>query len=249
MTHNRYRLFQIILLFGLGFFFFMLITSGKLLYYINYRFALLSFLGMIGFFMLAANALEILRRKRHSLEHDHDRHDDHDHEHHHSAATIFWLALPLALGFLIPARSLGAEAAANKGITLAAPLVTGGGQPAQLAEAPDQRNVLDWIRLFNTQVDLTPHLGETANVIGFVYEDSRLPAGHFLVARFTVSCCVADAFAIGMAVEWPEEMVVNSWVNVRGPVDVLTIDGQRVPLIRADQVTPVNPPDQPYLFP
>ena len=250
MTHTRYRLFQIIVLFGLGFFFFMLITSGKLLYYINNRFALLSFLGMIGFFMLAANALEILRRKRHSLEHDHDDHDhDHDHEHHHSAATIFWLALPLALGFLIPARSLGAEAAANRGITLAAPLVTGGGQPAQLAEAPDQRNVLDWIRLFNNQVDLTPHLGETANVIGFVYADSRLPAGHFLVARFTVSCCVADAFAIGMAVEWPEELVVNSWVNVRGPVDVLTIDGQRVPLIRAEQVNPVSPPDQPYLFP
>jgi uncharacterized repeat protein (TIGR03943 family) len=82
-----------------------------------------------------------------------------------------------------------------------------------------------------------------------VYEDSRLPAGHFLVARFTVSCCVADAFAIGMAVEWSEEMVVNSWVNVRGPVDVLTVDGQRVPLIRADQVVPVDPPDQPYLYP
>ena len=76
--------------------------------------------------------------------------------------------------------------------------------------------MLDWIRLFNSQVDLTPHLGEDANVIGFVYEESRLPAGHFLVARFTVSCCVADAFAIGMAVDWPDKLAVNSWVNVRG---------------------------------
>ena len=72
MTDNRYRLFQIIVLFGLGFFFFKLITSGKLLFYINIRFAILSFLGMIGFFLLAANALEILRRKRRLLEEDHD---------------------------------------------------------------------------------------------------------------------------------------------------------------------------------
>jgi uncharacterized repeat protein (TIGR03943 family) len=246
MNHSRYRLLQITVLAGLGFFFFRLINSGKLLLYINNRFAILSFLGMIVLFMLAANALEILNRQSHALE---NVHDHHDHEHHYSAANIFWLALPLALGLLIPVRPLGADAAANKGVTLSAPLVTGGGQPAQLAEAPDQRNVLDWIRLFNTQVDLSPHLGETANVVGFVYEDSRLPAGHFLVARFTVSCCVADAFAIGMAVEWSEEMVVNSWVNVRGPVDVLTVDGQRVPLIRADQVVPVDPPDQPYLYP
>jgi uncharacterized repeat protein (TIGR03943 family) len=244
MTQIRYRQLQIIVLYGLGVFYLELITGGKLLLYINNRFAILSFFGMLGFFLLAVNAY-LLRRNRNSAEDQ----DHHDHEHHRSAANIFWLALPLALGFLIPARPLGADVAANRGMSLVAPLVSGGGQPAQLAEAPDQRNVLEWIRLFNNQVDLTAHLGETANVIGFVYEDSRLPAGHFLVARFTVSCCVADAFAIGMAVQWPEKLPVNSWVNVRGPVDVLMIEGQRVPLIRAELVNPVNPPDQPYLFP
>jgi uncharacterized repeat protein (TIGR03943 family) len=244
MTHNRYRQFQIIVLYGLGVFFVELITGGKLLLYINIRFAILSVFGMIGFFFLAVNAYR-LRRNLHSAEDQ----DHHDHEHHYSAANIFWLALPLAIGFLIPARPLGADAATTRGMTLAAPLVTGGGQPAQLAQAPDQRNVLEWIRLFNNEVDLSAHLGETANVIGFVYEDPRLPDGHFVVARFTVSCCVADAFAIGMAVEWPEKLPLNTWVNVRGPVDVLTVEGQRVPLIRAELVKPVNPPDQPYLFP
>jgi uncharacterized repeat protein (TIGR03943 family) len=236
---------------GLGFFFFNLITSGRLLLYINNRFALLSFLGMIGFFMLAANALQLLRQKRQPAgeDHDHSDHEHSDHEHHYSVVNLIWLALPLAVGLLIPVRLLGADFAANKGVTLSSPLVAGRGQPAQLVEAPDQRTVLDWIRLFNNQEDLASHLGETANVIGFVYEDPRLPAGHFLVARFTVSCCVADAFAIGMAVEWPDEMVGNSWVKVRGPVDVLTVDGQQIPLIRADQVVSVSPPDQPYLFP
>jgi uncharacterized repeat protein (TIGR03943 family) len=261
MTHTRYRLLQIAVLFGLAFFFLERITSGKLLWYINIRFAGLSFLGMFVLFALAGNALDVLRvdtknrRNRHTTEdhHDHDHNhstgNHHDHNHNHSAANLVWLALPLALGLLIPARPLGADAAANKGVTLAGPLAAGDGRPAQLAAAPDQRNVLEWIRLFNYETDLTPYLGETANVIGFVYEDTRLPAGHFLVARFTVSCCVADAFAIGMAVQWPEQLPTNSWINVRGPVDMLTIDGQRVPLIRAESIDPVDPPDQPYLFP
>jgi uncharacterized membrane protein YcgQ (UPF0703/DUF1980 family) len=111
MNHSRYRLLQITVLAGLGFFFFRLINSGKLLLYINNRFAILSFLGMIVLFMLAANALEILNRQSHALE---NVHDHHDHEHHHSAANIFWLALPLALGLLIPVRPLGADAAANR---------------------------------------------------------------------------------------------------------------------------------------
>jgi uncharacterized repeat protein (TIGR03943 family) len=246
MTHNRFRLFQIAVVLGLGFLFLQLIYSGKLLFYINIRFAILSFFCMIGLFAMAANALDVQHRNRRSIE---NHSDHHDHEHNHSVANLFWLALPIFIALLIPARSLGADAAANKGVTLAGPLAVGGGQPAQLAAAPDQRNILDWIRLFNYQTDLTPYLGEAANVIGFVYKDPRLPAGHFLVARFTVSCCVADAFAIGMAVQSPNEFPVNSWVNVRGPVEVLTIEGQRIPLIRAESVTPVDPPDQPYLFP
>jgi putative membrane protein len=246
MTHTRYRWLQIAITIGLAGYFFWLITSGRLLWYINIRFVLLSFLGMILLFALAGNALDVLRKNRRSV----DRHENHlHHEHTHSAASLLWLALPLALGLFIPARQLGADAAAYKGVTLAGPLITGSSQPGQLSEAPDQFNVLDWIRLFNYETDLTPFLGKAANVTGFVYEDLRLPDGHFLVARFTVSCCVADAFAIGMAVKWHEALPVNSWVNVRGPVDVLFIDGHRVPLILAESIEPTEPPDQPYLFP
>jgi uncharacterized repeat protein (TIGR03943 family) len=84
-----------------------------------------------------------------------------------------------------------------------------------------------------------------------VYPDPRLPPGSFLLARFTLACCVADAFAIGVMVEWPqaEELEVGSWVRVRGPMAVGEIEGQTLPRLLADSLEPIQPPDQPYLFP
>jgi uncharacterized repeat protein (TIGR03943 family) len=246
MTHNRYRLLQIILLSCLAIFLAERLVTGKLLWYINARFAVLTLLGILGLSALVINTLYALRHSQHAAE-SHAEH--HDHEHSHSAANLIWLILPLALGVLIPARPLGSDAAANKGVTLAGPLAAGNNQTMQLDAAPDKRTVLDWIRIFNFEPDLNPYLGETANVIGFVYADPRLPTGHFLVARFTVSCCVADAFAIGMAVRWPEQLPTDQWVIVRGPVQVLEIDQQKIPLILAESITPIDEPAQPYLFP
>ena len=36
-------------------------------------------------------------------------------------------------------------------------------------------------------------MARTANVVGFVYQDDRFGEDEFMVSRFTVSCCVADA--------------------------------------------------------
>ena len=58
-------------------------------------------------------------------------------------------------------------------------------------------------------------------------------------------------YAIGMAVDWPEStsLTDNSWVNIQGTLDTLNLDGQRIPVIRAQTVTPVQEPEQPYLYP
>lgn len=117
--------------------------------------------------------------------------------------------------------------------------------------APEARTVLDWLRAFDVAADPTQLDGAPADVIGFVYHDPRLEAGQFLVARFTVSCCVADAFVLGVAVDWPraDELESNGWVRVRGPIYASTVDGQMLPRIAAEQVESVPMPEQPYLYP
>ncbi len=94
-------------------------------------------------------------------------------------------------------------------------------------------------------------VGDPVDVIGFFYRDPRLADGQFLVGRFTLTCCVADAFAIGMIVDSPPGSVYpeNTWVRVTGTLDLAQIDNQVAPMIRAGLVQPVGEPAQPYLFP
>jgi putative membrane protein len=94
--------------------------------------------------------------------------------------------------------------------------------------------------------------GQPADVTGFVYRDVRFDApGQFMVARFAISCCVADASAIGLIVQWPKASVLarDSWVHVQGRFSVQDINGQRTPILLADAVDLTTQPEHPYLYP
>lgn len=220
------------------------ILTGTLYFYINQRFLWLVAFGGAAFLLLAWVSL---RRRVH----DHDReHHDHVHETVGSPWALFVLSIPLLLGFLVPAKPLDSAALESRGLTTNA-LLGGGGQAASLELPSDQRTVLDWIRAFNFATDPSIYAGETADVIGFVYHDDRLPEGQMLVSRFAVSCCVADAFAIGVIVESPDSAnwASNTWVHVTGEMTVGVLDDAPYPHIVADSIKEVPVPPQPYLFP
>jgi putative membrane protein len=71
-----------------------------------------------------------------------------------------------------------------------------------------------------------------------------------LLGRFALTCCVADAMAIGLIVEVDDlgQMVDNAWYRVQGTIHLASLDGQPIPLIRAEQVEEVPMPEQPYLY-
>jgi putative membrane protein len=259
MSSRTRNIYQAFILGATGLFFLQKIWSGNLYWYINARFTILVFLAAIGFLILAQVLLTqtlpgrtVAQEEEH---HDHVGHEQHAHPQDTSRKawlTLLIVAIPLLLGILIPARPLGASAIANRGISAFAPASVSGGNLAILLDIPPaNRTILDWIQLFYSESDTTRYSGDTADVVGFVYHDPRLAPGQFMVGRFIVTCCVADAFAIGMVVVWPtaQELPENTWVRVVGPVESVEIDGQRLPLLRAEVVQPVSEPVQPYLFP
>ena len=266
MSLRTQRAFQALILAALGVFFLHKIWSGTLYWYINNRFLVLVLLAGIGFLALSQVALQNIRRKAQEIE-SHDEHHADLHPHtpasplshtpSHSHATLpAWglvvVALPVLLGVLIPARPLGSSAIANKGINTTAPLTAAeSGQTVKLDLASTDRTILDWVRAFNYEADPTVFDGQPADVVGFVYHDPRLAEGQFLVGRFAVSCCVADALALGMVVNSPQaaDLRDNSWVRVRGPVQAANLNGQPIPLITAESIEQVTEPEQPYLYP
>lgn len=244
MSERISKMLQAGILFGLGAFLFYKILSGTLYFYINARFTWLVILGGVVFLVLAV--LSWPRRGQ-----DDESEDDHGHVHSRGVWPLAVLSIPLVLGFLVPSRPLDSSALDTRGLTTNALASIGGQTAVQLDQPSDQRNVLDWVRAFNFATNPVIYEGEAADVIGFVYQDARLPEGQFLVGRFAVSCCAADAFAVGMIVQSDEahHWQANQWVHVSGIVQVSYLDGVAMPLILAESIKEVDIPPQPYLFP
>lgn len=253
MSSRTLRTLQTLLLLGLGLFFLEKVWAGTVFWYINQRFAFLVVFAGVGFLILAS--LVRPTRRPATEDHAHEGHThDHQHDHDHPTMSRWGLAIvavPLLLGVLVPARPLGSAAIANKGLNLSAPLTASEGQLLQLEMASTERNVLDWVRAFNYAADVNLYTGQAADVVGFIYHDPNQPADEFMVSRFAVTCCSADATAIGMVVQWPaaSKLTDNTWVRVRGPIDSVIFAGRPTPRILAETVEGVVAPEQPYLYP
>jgi putative membrane protein len=241
------------ILFGLAAYFIYVIVSGNLANYINARFAWLSYVAVVLFLLLGiSSAWELLRKRGHEHHHDHEHHDHEHHDHDHNHGQVTWLALgivavPLVLGTLIPSRPLG-SAAVGGSISLNA-VSAAGAQP--FTSDPLKWNVLDWLRVFNSSGDMNSFNGKQADVVGFVYREATFPDDQFMAARFTISCCVADAGAIGVPVQWDaaQDFPADTWVRVQGTWEVGEFRGDTVPILHPTIVEKIDQPEHPYLYP
>jgi len=246
------RLVKPLLLLLMGVFLFTRVTSGAIYYYINQRFIMLTVLAAAGFVLFAYSYLRQYLDDASAA----DPHHHHDH-HHHAPQTwlgLLIVTLPFLLGWLVPAQPLGAVAIANREINLGA----ASGLPSLNAPNADEMmgfftgepNILDWLNQFQRSNNPAAFDGQEARVIGFVYRDARFGDDQFLVARFTVSCCVADASPVGLLVRWPDalELPADQWVEVHGRFEAAEFNGMAVPVLVAEQVIRTEQPAQPYLY-
>ena len=248
MEIRRYRTFQALILALTGFFLLEKVWSGKILLYINQRFVLLVLVAGVILIVCA----QWIFQERKVREIDIGDEPSSPAVSPGSRINLAWMVIPLVMGVLIPARPLGTSALPNRGITINSPFTIQNATSAQALERPaDQRTVLDWIRAFHAQSNPQTLDGEPVDVIGFVYHDPRLKEDQFLVGRYAIACCIADATAIGITVDWQQSATLanNSWVRVQGSITGGELEGQAVPVITADVVIPIQEPDQPYLFP
>lgn len=92
---------------------------------------------------------------------------------------------------------------------------------------------------------LAARAGETVSFVGFVtrYEDT--PADEFLLTRYVVSCCVADAMVAQVRIvnATPGAFADGDWVVVAGTIYPL---GREV-IVDASTVSAVARPPRPYL--
>lgn len=240
-----------LLLIGLGLFFYSRLMNGTLYFYINQRFAAFTLLAVFGL-IVTGLSYRYERAQAHDA-HDHGHDHDHEHEHRLSWGAIFLILLPIGLGLLVPPQPLGAAALNNREINSGANTINTPGLARSAAEkASTEKNVLDWWNTFHQVANPNQALaGQAVNVIGFVYHDKTFGADSFMVTRFVVSCCVADASGLGLLVRWPTAAALkdDQWVQVTGAFVASQAPTWQLPVLVAQSVTPVAVPNQPYLYP
>lgn len=259
MNRNLENLLRAMVLAGGALMLYAKISDGTLAFYINQRFAWLTLVGVLLFAVLAMTmvyrAMEARRQPAMPALDEGDvlpltRKTTKAHSHRASWLTLGLLALPVLIGFFTPARPLGAGAIEARGIGLTVPDRPGGATEAQRAAA-GPKNILDWLREFSRNADPAAFAGKEADVIGFVYRDPRNGTNEFWVSRFAVSCCVADASALGLLVKSDQaaQLQTDSWVRVTGKFGVGEFAGEKLPVLVAEKIEPTEQPSQPYLYP
>lgn len=235
----------------LGIFLYSRLAGDTILFYINERFVTLTLLASAGLILVGASYF--LNSQRHS--HSHDGHE-HEHDHDHgraSALGLLILAIPLVVGFLVPPRPLGANALDNRQINIGnlSSIAPPRSMDSRMGTVGGERNIVDWLAAFQEAGDPQSFDGQEARVIGFVYRDERFSEDRFMVGRFIVSCCVADAAPVGLIVQWPDaaELPADQWIEVSGRFQPGTFDKLDLPILMAEEVKRTEPPPQPYLYP
>jgi uncharacterized repeat protein (TIGR03943 family) len=255
-----------LLLLALAGFFYTRLAGGTLFFYINERFMIYTVLAIIGLVLVAVSYRPVRsgapapggpeeQREEHREDdgHAHVGGEDAGHDHRLTWGGVALVALPILLGVLVPPQPLGAAALANREVNVT---LQGSALPAAVRAAAEKaatdKNVLDWGHTFAAAADPAQQFaGENAKVTGFVFRDERFAADQFMVTRFVVSCCVADANVAGMVVTWPQaaELSPDQWVEVAGTLAPGTLGGEALPVLQAASVTDVAVPQQPYLYP
>lgn len=231
---------KVVILLGLAGFLTVNLITGNLANYINMRYEWLQYVAIALSLALGLGTLGAILRGEGS-----NRTSDH--------SVITWpillvMALPLVIAASVPAQPLSAGAARNGGVSLTTTSLTLG---QSVTRDPMERNVLDWLRLFSQSAAPSRYDGERASFIGFIYTEPDFPDNTVMVARFAVSCCVADASALGIPVYWPEAAALsdNEWVRVEGAFEAGLFRDVKTPILQADVLTVIEQPEHPYLYP
>lgn len=222
-------------LLGMGLYLLVLILTNRLSNYINLQFGWLTLMTAVLLLALGGWSLWQMRRPAYGTAHLPIQ-----------LSSVLVLAIPLILGVAVPSQPLTASAITG-GVSLSP---VGGSTVQSYVKPPLERNILEWLREFSNTPNPAAFDSMQVDVVGFIYREPSMETNQFMVARFTMSCCVADAFAIGMPVTSEEaaKLADGTWIRVQGTLKAGTFNGESVPVIAPTSIEPIDTPDQPYLY-
>jgi len=162
---------------------------------------------------------------------------------------LFLFIIPILLAIAVRPSSLSTSAATSRGINTSL-----AGDDVNVLDALQSQiasqaafknlNLKQLLLLANREPEKID--GLQVSVEGFAYRDKTQPAGSFMLVRFLITCCAADATPLGVEVQSEENCVfpTDTWIRVQGTA--MIENGK--PVITQSHAVQVQKPSDVYLY-
>ncbi|MEA5570877.1 TIGR03943 family putative permease subunit [Calothrix sp. UHCC 0171] len=163
-----------------------------------------------------------------------------------SSSLLIFTAL---LGFLITPQVFASQSAMNLSVTELLGPTRSQPQSFRASIRPEDRTLVDWVRTINVYPEPDKHAGQKVKVQGFVLYPKEMGEKYFMLSRFVITCCAADAYPIGLPVKLNEnrdKYQPDKWFEVEGKMITDTIAGKRHLTIEATSLKEIPQPKNPY---
>lgn len=99
-------------------------------------------------------------------------------------------------------------------------------------------------------INVDDFVGQRVRLQGFALRMEGFSQDELVVSRLIMSCCVADASAVGLMIKGPEAEAFkdDDWLEATGTVDVIEYGGDRIPVLLIDSVKTIDPLENKYVY-
>lgn len=119
------------------------------------------------------------------------------------------------------------------------------------AKVPNETRKEGELTLLEILADFDKYKGKRVITKGMVFRDDTVPEKHFVVFRFVIVCCAADAMPAGilLAHTHADSFEEDSWVRVEGTIGLKKVEDVDYPYMEAENIVAIDPLKNPYLYP
>ncbi|WP_159886304.1 TIGR03943 family putative permease subunit [Paenibacillus puerhi] len=104
-----------------------------------------------------------------------------------------------------------------------------------------------------TSIDLylDRFVGRKLELTGFVYRQEEMNDRQFVIGRFSIQCCSADAAPFGVLAEYDraKTLETDGWVTVTGKIEKTTFNEAEIMVLKVEKVVRAEPAKTPYVYP
>ncbi len=105
--------------------------------------------------------------------------------------------------------------------------------------------------LYKFFINPDEYIGNSIEIVGFVYKNDIMDVDQFVVARYVMTCCAADMLMCGLICNWDNasDFESDTWVNISGVKGTDEYDGINGFCINVVSIEQTDAPLQEYIYP